>query len=140
MHKLLALFVLIFILAGCGTTTPPSPTPEPTATPTPAPAVGDAERGEQIFTKGSNGAPPCSTCHLAANVHFGFSLGPNLTGVAERAKTRIEGLTAEEYIRQSILEPRSYVVSGYRDIMYPDFSKHLQEQDITDLIAYLMTL
>lgn len=52
----------------------------------------------------------------------------------------MDGLTAEEYLHQSILEPERYLVSGYRDIMYPDYSAHLSEQDIQDLIAFLLTL
>ena len=49
-------------------------------------------------------------------------------------------MRAEDYIRQSILDPHSFVVPGFRDIMYPDFKKHFSEQDIADIIAYLMTL
>jgi cytochrome c2 len=140
MRTLLNLVVLVMILCGCSAATAPSPTPAPTTTPTPAPIVGDVARGEEIFRKGFNGAPPCSSCHLAADVNFGFTLGPNLTGIGRRAGNRVEGLDAEAYIHQSILDPRSYIVAGYRSIMYPDYGKHLDEQDITDLIAYLMTL
>jgi hypothetical protein len=43
-------------------------------------------------------------------------------------------------LRQSILEPSAYVVSGFRDIMYPNFKEKLNEQDVADLIAYLETL
>jgi mono/diheme cytochrome c family protein len=136
MRNLSALFILVLVLSGCSAAATPSPTPNPTA----APAVGDAQRGQQIFTKGFNGAPPCSTCHLSADVNFGFSLGPNLMGISTRAGNRVEDLDAAAYIHQSILEPRSYIVGGYRDIMYPEYSKFFEEQDITDLIAYLMTL
>ncbi len=139
-----ALFVLVITLSGCGAAAQPSPTPEPTDAPTleptTAPAVGDAERGHQIFTKGLNESPPCTSCHMAADVNFGFSLGPNLVGIAQRAATRVEGLDAAAYIHQSILDPHSYVVAGYRDIMYPDYSKYFDEQDLTDLMAFLMTL
>ena len=73
-------------------------------------------------------------------VPFGFSLGPNLVGVSQHAATRVEGLDAAAYIHQSILDPHSYIVAGYRDIMYPDYSKYFDEQDMTDLIAFLMAL
>jgi len=46
----------------------------------------------------------------------------------------------KEYLRQSILEPERYIVSDYRDIMYPDYSTPLTKQNIQDLIAYLLTL
>lgn len=106
----------------------------------PEPVVGDAERGAQIFAHGMNQSPPCSTCHLTASDATGFSLGPNLADVSERAGTRVEGLGAAAYIRQSILEPHHFVVPGYRDIMYPDYAKHFTDQDIADLLAYLLTL
>lgn len=102
------------------------------------PLQGDAGRGEDIFNHGINGAPPCSTCH--ALVVGGFSLGPVMTGISHRAGERIEGVSVDEYLRQSILEPEVYIVSGYRPIMYPDFAKHLSTQDVSDLIAYLRTL
>lgn len=102
--------------------------------------AGDAERGAQLFAQGQEDTPPCSTCHRVTSGQVGFSIGPNLAGIGEHAGTRFAGLSAEEYLRQSILEPERYIVSGYRDIMYPDYSTHLTEQNIQDLIAYLLTL
>jgi cytochrome c2 len=127
--KMSMLLVFALLIAGCGVIVEPS-----------APIVGDTAQGAQIFQQGTAGSPPCSTCHRVTADAFGFSVGPNLSGIAQRAAIRIEGLNAEEYIRQSILEPHSYVVAGYRDIMYSDYSEHFNEQDIADLIAYLMTL
>jgi cytochrome c len=101
---------------------------------------GDRERGAQLFAQGQGESPPCSTCHQTVTGQFSFSVGPNLAGITERAGTRVDGLTAEEYLRQSIIEPNRYVVSGYRNIMYPGYSTHLSEQDTQDLIAYLLTL
>jgi hypothetical protein len=69
-----------------------------------------------------------------------FALGPKLTGVIERAGQRVEGLTAEAYLRQSILDPGAFIVPGYRNIMYPQYADQLNEQDIADLLAYLSTL
>ena len=70
----------------------------------------------------------------------GFSVAPNLAGIGERATTQVDRLTAEAYLRQSILEPHQYVVAGYRNIMFPDYGAYFTEQDIQDLIAYLLTL
>jgi len=101
---------------------------------------GDPARGEDIFHHGVNDAPPCSTCHLTAQGMTGFSLGPNLAGVGARAATREAGLSARDYLRQSILDPYAFLVPGYRNIMYPDFAAHFDEQDLADLIAYLLSL
>lgn len=101
---------------------------------------GDPARGNDIFHHGVHDSPPCSTCHLTAEGMTGFSLGPNLAGVYERAASREDGVSAHDYIHESILDPHAYIVPGYRDIMYPDFAAHFDEQDLDDLIAYLMSL
>jgi mono/diheme cytochrome c family protein len=103
-----------------------------------ADSTGDATHGEFIYRNGVNDSPPCLTCHsLSAG---GFSLGPAMIGMRQRAEERVTGLSAEDYLRQSILEPMAFVVSGYRPIMYPEFKQHLSEQDLKDVIAFLMTL
>jgi mono/diheme cytochrome c family protein len=100
--------------------------------------VGNAERGRDLFQNGMGAAPPCSSCH--ALVSGGFSLGPALQGISTRAGIQVEGLTAEFYLHQSILEPEAYITPGYRSIMYPLYADHLDEQAVQDLIAYLLTL
>lgn len=133
---LLLLLPLALVLNGCigSFLTVLLPTPPDTT------LVGDAEHGAEIFSHGKDGSPPCTTCHFVTAGQTGFSLGPNLAGIGERAATRIEGVSAEEYIHESILDPGSYIVSGYRDIMYPNFAQHFNEQDVQDLTAYLTTL
>jgi hypothetical protein len=138
MRNYLILLIILCCAAGCGVIV--EPPAAPTVTPSAAPIVGDAERGAQIFTAGVNDSPPCSTCHQVVSGGMGFSLGPNLHDIAERAATRIEGTDAETYLEHSILEPHSFVVSGYRDIMYPDYNTHFNEQNLADVIAYLLTL
>lgn len=101
-------------------------------------AQGDAVRGEDIFKHGKNNAPPCTTCHALAS--GGFGLGPLMKGISQRASQRIPGLDGEAYLRQSILDPKAFIVPGYRDIMYPNFADHFTDQDIADLIAFLLTL
>ncbi|GEM_PF-972794 len=103
--------------------------------------IGDPVRGKEIFQVGvNNNAPACSTCHLVREGGFGMSLAPNLHDIATTGNERIETLSAEAYIRNSIIHPEDFVIPGYRDHMYTDYEKDLSEQDIADLIAYLMTL
>ncbi len=106
----------------------------------PAPMAGDIERGAQLFAHGQGEAPPCSACHVVTPDQAGFSIGPNLAGIGERAETRSEGSTANEYLHQSIVQPQRYIVPGYRNMMYSGYETHLSEQDILDLLAYLLTL
>jgi mono/diheme cytochrome c family protein len=124
-----ALIVCALFIAGCA------------ASPQmPLPTAGDVERGAQLFRQGRAEIPSCSTCHLVMPGQVGFSLGPNLAGISERAETRSEGLAANEYLLQSIVEPQRYIVDGYRDMMYSKYDAHLNEQDLLDLLAYLLTL
>lgn len=126
----IALLILALVLAGCS-----GGDDEPSS------QEGDAEHGAELFQKGNGSeAPPCTSCHKISAESSGLALGPLLEGIADKAATRVDGLGAEEYIRQSILDPQSYVVSGYRVGMYSAYSEHLSEQDIADLIAYLMSL
>jgi cytochrome c2 len=125
MSNTVIVLILVVLLAGCAKALPMS---------------GDAKRGAKLFTQGQSDAPPCSTCHHKITGQCGFSVGPNLAGIVERASRRVEGMTATDYMRQSILEPRRFVVPGYRNMMYSDYNSHLTEQDVLDLIAYLLTL
>ena len=96
---------------------------------------GDAARGQRLF----GGAATCSTCH---DTKAGMTIvGPSLKGIATRAGSREPGKSAEDYIRESILTPNSYVVKGFTPGLMPqNFSKLLTQKQINDLIAYLLTL
>ena len=69
-----------------------------------------------------------------------FDVGPNLANVNERAGSRVEGMGAEDYLRDSILHPGVFITPGYRGAMYAFYADALSDQDVNDLIAYLMTL
>jgi cytochrome c2 len=138
LHYLLLWLLCGLLFVNCSGTSNTTASPEPgTDLST---LSGDALRGEMIFDVGVNDSPPCLACHRVTENGFAFSLGPNLVGIAQRAATRIEGITAQVYLQESILDPDSFVVPGYRDIMYPSFADHFSDQDLADLVAYLMTL
>ena len=105
-----------------------------------AAAAGDPARGAAICRGGVEGAPPCVGCHLVRVGGAGFSLGPNLAGVGSRAAERVEGMSAAQYLEESILHPGSHVVAGYHVSMFADYADYLSPQDVADLIAYLLAL
>ncbi len=91
-------------------------------------------RGKALF---SNSPAICSTCHsLAPDVMI---VGPSLSGVANRAGSRVNGQSAEEYIRTSIVHPSEFIVPGFQDVMQKNFGDVLTSDQINDLIAFLMT-
>jgi cytochrome c2 len=119
------------------------PTTMPTSTATPTQASdtaghghsGNAGSGRSVFS----GVAACASCHDTAN---GVTIvGPSLKGVANRAGTRVAGTNAETYLRDSIVSPTKYVVSGFQSGLMPqNFRQLLSPQQIDDLVAYLMTL
>lgn len=94
------------------------------------------EAGEEIFSSSSAG---CQVCHsLEPGVEI---VGPSLAYIGADASSRIPGVPAEEYLRESILEPDAYVLEGYpAGQMLDIYGETLTEQEIEALITYLMTL
>jgi cytochrome c oxidase subunit 2 len=93
-----------------------------------------ASRGRELFTKLG-----CISCH--GNTH-GSNLGvqaPSLAGIFGKEVGLSDGTTVladENYIRESILNPRAKIVQGYPNIM-PSFAQQVSEEDLLDLIAYI---
>lgn len=56
----------------------------------------------------------CLSCHALSGLPGGKD-GPTLAGIAVAAAGRIPGLSATEYIRQSVLLPEALVVEGYAE-------------------------
>ena len=99
-----------------------------------------AKAGETLFAQPIIGTQPgCGTCHSLTPDEV--VVGPSLAGVASRAGSRVDGLSAEDYIRQSILEPNEYLVDGFEpNVMVQVWEDELSSEQVDQLIAYLMTL
>ncbi|RIK43162.1 MAG: hypothetical protein DCC58_10010 [Chloroflexi bacterium] len=81
------------------------PAPPSQATQTQADLVA---QGETLFL-----AKGCAGCHRLGGLAESMSIGPDLTLLAQNAGTRVAGMTAEDYVRVSILNPSAYIVPGY---------------------------
>ena len=123
----------------------PTAMPEPTSAPALSPidrlvAVRDPFNGGMLFGTFQDAANyACSNCHLSDSEKE--NLGPGLLNIKERAATRIEGMSAAEYIYQSIVDSKAYTVEGFDpDLMPQNWAEIYSDLEIFDIVAYLMTL
>jgi mono/diheme cytochrome c family protein len=105
--------------------------------PTPAPGAGEAvdpvARGQQLYVSGG-----CAGCHAIEGISNGV-VGPNLTQVGETAATREDGVSAEDYIRTSILNPNAYAVEGYQPNLMPqNYDQQFGDRELDDLVSFLL--
>ncbi len=109
--------------------------------PTPIPIAEPLDEGDPVAVGiATFNAAGCVACHTVSGVSTGI-VGPVLDGLASRADDRVEGLTAEEYIHQSILEPDAYIVEGFEPgVMLQTFGETLTDEQIDSLLAFLLTL
>jgi cytochrome c oxidase subunit 2 len=92
-----------------------------------------AEGGERLFRRLG-----CSGCHGASAV----VRAPWLEGVYGSPQPLADGTVVvadQQYIRDSILQPKRQIVAGYRPIM-PSFGGQVSEADLLRLVAYIKSL
>ncbi|MBI5304911.1 MAG: c-type cytochrome [Chloroflexi bacterium] len=108
-----------------------------------AAGAGDAARGKALYNKstiGTKSAEGCVACHKYDEKEGKAEKAPYTKGTGARAATRVAGMSAEEYIKESITKPDAYVVEGFnKGDMYQKFSAELSAQEMADLIAYLLS-
>ena len=92
-----------------------------------------AQQGEKLFQQLA-----CNSCHLAN----GQGRGPRLQGVFGTQVQLADGskvVANEDYVRESILNPRAKVVAGFQPIM-PTFQGLVSEEQVLQLVAYVQSL
>jgi len=98
-----------------------------------ATGISMVDQGASLFKRFG-----CETCHRAG----GTNQGPTLAGLFGKT-VKLQGgnpVTADEdYIRESILDPRAKIVEGYQPIM-PTFKGLVSEEGLLQLIAYIKSL
>jgi cytochrome c1 len=88
----------------------------------------------------------CKACHAVDTEPNAKGLvGPNLTHIGTEAATRVAGQSAAEYIRTAIINPGAFIApncpaGACGNIMPQDFGQKLSQQELDDLVAYLLSL
>lgn len=106
------------------------PTPAGTLDPARAP-----ERGRTVF----NGVGQCATCHSIDGSER--ATGPGLKGIAAIITEQYPDREVVEFLHESILEPDAVIFENWSpDLMPENYEELLTEQQIDDVIAYMLTL
>lgn len=102
---------------------------------------GNPGRGEALAnTQG------CVACHISTPTGPAWAATASEPAIGERAAARIQqtdytgtAVSAEQYLFESVVLPNTHVVEGFAPVMPVTYSQLLTEQDMADLIAYLLT-
>jgi nitric oxide reductase subunit C len=141
----LLVVVAMLVLAACGGGATPAPSggSQPAAS-----GAGNADSGKKLFGEtviASAGSPGCVTCH---SLEKGKTLvGPSMAGIATEVTKDLKdpaykgtAKTVEEFLRESIVDPDVWLTAGFSAGIMPKTLNKLSEQELNDLIAYLLTL
>jgi mono/diheme cytochrome c family protein len=104
-------------------------------TPATPPADLAAIGEEMLRTKGG-----CLICHKVTET--GNERGPDLRQAAGKAAARRDGMEAEAYLLESLVEPEAFLVPGYPKMM-PSAVKppaNMSMAEVKSVVAYLQTL
>jgi cytochrome c oxidase subunit 2 len=92
--------------------------------------------GREIFTSAG-----CDACHTLADADATAQVGPDLTDLAAAAEKRKPGMSAEEYVKESIVNPPAFAVEGYSGTTMPKtYEDQLTPEEIDTLVEYLLGL
>jgi mono/diheme cytochrome c family protein len=104
---------------------------------------GDPQAGEALAT-----TLGCTACHILAPTGPAWKAAADQPGIGERAAARIadpgysgQAESPEQYLFEAVVAPNAYLVSGFNvGLMPATYSTQLSEQNLADLIAYMLSL
>jgi mono/diheme cytochrome c family protein len=93
--------------------------------------------GESLFTvKG------CAACHDGPDGTSMIGAGPSLADAPSWAGERVDGLSAEEYLEQSMRSPSAFISPAFQSIGGPNDGMpllQLSDREIGALVDYLLS-
>ncbi len=114
----------------------PTSTPAPTATPRPL----EGSNPEEIMLNAG-----CTSCHQIGDLGEAHKVGPDLSGIGLLAGDVLQGMSIEQYLRLSIIDPNAILAGQcpngpcFPNIMPRDYGTRLDSQQIETIVAYLLT-
>ncbi len=104
-------------------------------------SVPDAQTAA-AFAKGG-----CAGCHTIPGVPNAVGLvGPDLSSIGIDGETRQPGMSAEEYLRESIISPNAFIAPQCptggcpENVMLPNLVEKLTSEELDLILAHLLTL
>lgn len=91
------------------------------------------EAGSRLFSN------RCASCHSVAGSSV-EDYGPNLARIGAEAADRIAGMTAEQYLIQSIVDPNAYRRPGLSEVMPSKVGAGMTREQVISVVGYLMSL
>lgn len=121
----------------------PSPQPTPTSEATAPPEAEDEALlafGAEVYRRQA-----CGVCHKLNTIGSEGAFGPSHDNMAEIAAQRLQNpryqgaaTSAEEYVRESIVDPLAFLVEGYQITRFPmPIFTNLSPQEV-DALVYLL--
>lgn len=128
--------IVVGVIAGFASLIPQVESPAPTVLEISGALAGPelASLGEAVFHSPEGG---CEACHAIGRPGL---RAPDLAGIGAQAALRVPGQSAEQYLRESLVDPCAYVVETFDCIMPPNLTQTLGEAKITALVAFLQSL
>lgn len=104
---------------------------------------GNVDNGPNLYTTYA-----CGACHGQVDQPGSNLVGPYLGNIGNVAATRVDGLSAEQYLYDSIRDPNAFIVDECptgpcldpSQMASSNFQDRMSLQDMADLIAYYLTL
>jgi cytochrome c551/c552 len=123
----LAVVAAVGAIVGWGTVSTPDATPV---------AAGDSLSGATLFrTKG------CSSCHSGPEAQAIVRIGPDLTDAASWAGDRRPGMSAEDYVAESVRTPGAFISPAFEPFGGPTAAMPLldvSDAELDALVSYLL--
>jgi len=97
---------------------------------TPLLANADPVRGEKLVKE----TYECYACHIAGS----GNLAPAFEGLGAIAAERRAPMKAEAYLYEAIVYPTVHVVEGYAASMPANYETRISDEEMGDILAYLL--
>ena len=101
-------------------------------------------QGQALFLSAPDNAAPqalwCSQCHTFGSMSAGL-IGPDLTSLSTEGSNRKPGLSAVEYVEESIRQPDAFICDVERcaaGLMTASITEDLTDGQINALVAFLI--